>query len=59
MSPSTPPAVSPDPQTAGYIPVRHATPADVPALTGVLVRAFTADPLVAWAVRPDTRRTTR
>jgi ribosomal protein S18 acetylase RimI-like enzyme len=56
MSPSTPPAVSPDAQVTGTIRVRHATPADVPALTGVLVRAFAADPLVAWAVRPDARR---
>ena len=56
MSPSVPPAVSPDPRVGGTIQVRRATPADVPALTGVLVRAFADDPLVAWAVRPDTRR---
>jgi ribosomal protein S18 acetylase RimI-like enzyme len=56
MSPSTPAAVPLDPRGAGTILVRRATEADVPALTGVLGRAFTDDLLVAWAIRPNTRR---
>jgi ribosomal protein S18 acetylase RimI-like enzyme len=36
--------------------VRTARAADARALTTVLVRAFAADPLISWAVRPDDRR---
>src|SRR5919202_2701829 len=56
MATPTPPAPSLHPQVAVAIQVRHATLADVPALTGVLVRAFADDPLVSWAVRPGGRR---
>jgi len=33
---------------APTFPVRPATPAEVPALAGVLARAFAADPMVRW-----------
>jgi len=35
---------------------RLAEPADVPALVGVLARAFETDPFVSWLVRDDARR---
>jgi ribosomal protein S18 acetylase RimI-like enzyme len=35
---------------------RLAEPADVPALVGVLARAFDADPFVSWLVRSDAHR---
>lgn len=36
--------------------VRHAEPADVPALVAVLSRAFADDPFIGWLVRDDARR---
>ena len=38
--------------------VRKATPADVPALTGALARAFDDDPVMEWLF-PDPRRRPR
>jgi len=37
-------------------PIRPAGRADVPALVGVLARAFDADPVVGWVVRQDAGR---
>lgn len=39
--------------------VRKAAPADVPALTGVLARAFDDDPMANWFVAQDDRRAER
>jgi GNAT superfamily N-acetyltransferase len=37
----------------GSVPVRPAVPAEVPALAGVLARAFAADPMVRWPMIAD------
>ena len=40
----------------GAVDVRRATARDVPALTGVLTRAFDDDPVLNWVLRHDARR---
>jgi ribosomal protein S18 acetylase RimI-like enzyme len=54
------PALEPNSSAAEWVgqaaALRRATPADVPALRGVLARAFDQDPLIRCLVRQDERR---
>jgi GNAT superfamily N-acetyltransferase len=43
-------------RAAGPVPIRPARPSEIPALAGVLARAFAADPMVRWPLlSPDGR----
>jgi GNAT superfamily N-acetyltransferase len=45
--PPDPPDPAPDP-AASRVSIRPASPSDIPALAGVLARAFAADPMTLW-----------